>query len=722
MPNLLVAACAVILFCASASSQTPSTAAAGRYAPDALLADPSSDTRKPIRTASEWTERRQQVLAAMQQVMGPLPAASDAPLDMKVLAEERGRNFLRQTIQYTSEVNPRTGKAERVPAYLFVPTDLKPGEKRPALLALHPTSKLGKAEIAGAGKPNRQYGLELAERGYVVICPDYPSFGDYAKDFAASAHPSGTMQGIVNHRRAVDLLVSLPQVDGDRIGAIGHSLGGHNALFIAAFDPRIKAAVTSCGWNLFQHYYNGNLTGWSSDRYMPRIKSVYETSPDKMPFDFHEVIAAIAPRAVLSISPTQDSNFAVEGIRQAMPSIRAVYTLLGAEKAIAVEYPECGHDFPPEMRTRAYTFLDGVLKAPSAKPEPAKMPAEPQSATESDAARWLAAAGKTPELAIAATVEQWEAQRARIREQLWKLLGDLPPRPQPPVVKTIAREDRGDYLLEKFTFDNGAGATVPGYVLLPKGVTGKGPAILYCHWHGGQYDIGKEELFGTNATPVPAGPALARAGYVVVAIDAYGFGERNGRGPGGRAEKGGAAEMTAAKFNLWVGRTLWGMIVRDDLIALDYLCSRPEVDASRVAVTGISMGATRTWWITALDDRPKTGIAVACLTRYQELITTEQLRAHGIYYFVPGMLKHFDAEAVVALSAPRPMLFMTGGKDAGSPADGIGRIEAAVARVYALYGPEAAGRFRNIVYPDLGHVYTAQMWAQTTDWLAEQLK
>ena len=124
-------------------------------------------------------------------------------------------------------------------------------------------------------------------------------------------------------------------------------------------------------------------------------------------------------------------------------------------------------------------------------------------------------------------------------------------------------------------------------------------------------------------------------------------------------------EMSASKFNLWVGRTLWGMMLRDDLMALDYLASRPEVDAQRIGVTGMSMGATRSWWLMALDERIKTGVAIACLTRYENLIKHEMLKAHGIYYFVPGMLNHFDTEAVVALLAPRPALFQNGGADDG---------------------------------------------------------
>ncbi|CAA9398840.1 MAG: electron transport proteins [uncultured Phycisphaerae bacterium] len=357
---------------ALARPDTPTAApapAAGRYAPEALLTYQAADSAAaPVKTPADWPKRRGQIMTAMQQVMGPLPdRCALPPLDVTVLAEEKGDGFVRQTISYVSEVDPKTNRPDRVPAYLYLPTNLKPGERRPAVLALHPTSKLGKDEISGAGKPNREYGLELAKRGYVVLCPDYPSFGDLAGfDFKASPHPSGTMKGVVNHLRGVDLLAGRPEADAGRIAAIGHSLGGHNALFAAAFDERIKAVVTSCGWNVFEDYYEGNLTGWTSDRYMPRIKSEFGLSPARVPFDFHEVLAAIAPRAVLSISPTNDANFAVEGVRKGVTAARGVYALLGAPSALQVEHPDCGHDFPPAMRERAYAFIDAALKGDAA--------------------------------------------------------------------------------------------------------------------------------------------------------------------------------------------------------------------------------------------------------------------------------------------------------------------------------------------------------------------
>lgn len=336
-----------------------------------------------------------------------------------------------------------------------------------------------------------------------------------------------------------------------------------------------------------------------------------------------------------------------------------------------------------------------------------------------DVDRWLAKTKIAPDFKAPKTKAAWQKQRQQIRAELVQLLGDLPPRPKLAKIETVSREDRGDFVVEKFQFDNEAGATVPGYLLLPKKLAAKAPGILYCHWHGGEYAIGKEELFQAKHTPEEPGPALARRGFVVLGIDAYCFGERSGHGPGGPQEKGGDGEMSASKFNLWVGRTLWGMILRDDLMALDYLASRPEVDAARLGVTGISMGATRSWWLMALDERLKTGVAVACLTRYQNLIEHESLKAHGIYYFVPNLLKHFDTETIIALIAPRPVLFMTGDQDAGSPPDGIRRIDEAVRPVYRLYGKDA--EFQNTIYPGLGHVYTAEMWGRTLAWF-ETLK
>ena len=310
----------------------------------------------PIRTAADWDKRREHILANMQLVMGTLPDISrQVPLGVSVTEEVKTAKYVRRKISFVVE------DGDRVPAYLLIPRE-RPS-KLPAVLCLHQTVRIGKGEPVGLGdRENLRYAVHLAERGYVTLVPDYPSFGEYEFDFSRSHFPSGTLKAIWNNMRAIDLLQTLPEVDAARIVCIGHSLGGHNALFTAAFDTRIKAVVSSCGFTSFPKYYGGNLKGWTSPRYMPRIASVYEMKPEKMPFDFTEVVAALAPRAFLASAPLHDDNFEVSGVRDCIAAALPVYELLGAMEKLAAYYPDCGHDFPPAARKVAYEWLDRWLK------------------------------------------------------------------------------------------------------------------------------------------------------------------------------------------------------------------------------------------------------------------------------------------------------------------------------------------------------------------------
>ncbi|MFC1635558.1 dienelactone hydrolase family protein, partial [Planctomycetota bacterium] len=296
------------------------------------------------------------------------------------------------------------------------------------------------------------------------------------------------------------------------------------------------------------------------------------------------------------------------------------------------------------------------------------------------------------------SVQSWEKRKVELRKKLWRLLGDLPELFTPEVV-IQQRESREGYKLERFTFDNGIGDTVYGYALVPSGRKKRRPAILYHHYHGGKYKNGKEEVVtrAFSKLDFATGEALVREGYVVLCIDAYAFGERRFQGPAGEREEGGRTETSLFKMFLWQGKTLWGMMVRDDLLALNYLLSRPEVDPKRIAAMGMSMGSTRTWWAAALDERIKVAVSVACLTRYQNLIAHGQVKQHGIYYYVPNMLKEkIDTESVVGLIAPRPHLTLTGDRDGGSPASGVRIINAYQEHLYKLYGkPE---NFRGLLY------------------------
>jgi pimeloyl-ACP methyl ester carboxylesterase len=172
-------------------------------------------------------------------------------------------------------------------------------------------------------------------------------------------YESGTMKAIWDNVRGLDLLESLPFVKRGRFGAIGHSLGGHNSIYTAVFDERIKVIVSSCGFDSYRDYMNGNIAGWTSDRYMPRLKNY---ARDNYPFDFHEILAALAPRSVFVNAPLGDTNFKWRSVDAVAASARNVFALYGASDRLRIEHPDCGHQFPPAMRESAYQVLDEQLK------------------------------------------------------------------------------------------------------------------------------------------------------------------------------------------------------------------------------------------------------------------------------------------------------------------------------------------------------------------------
>jgi len=307
---------------------------------------------QPVRTADDWRIRRAHIIENMQRAMGEHPERDPSlPLEVEVLAEERGDGWLRRTITFVAE------PGDRVPAHLFIPDE----PTGAGVLCLHQTTEIGKDEPAGlGGKPNLHYARELAEHGLVTLAPDYPGYGDYDADPYWMGYASASMKGIVNHERGVDLLASLDEVEPERIGCIGHSLGGHNTLFVAAFDERIRAAVSSCGFGSFYRYQGGYLKGWSHDGYMPRIATEYHRDPAQMPFDFTEILGAMAPRHVFINAPVADS-FTLESVTDCLEAAHPVYALLDATDRIVAAHPDCGHDFPAEVREEAYSFIGDAL-------------------------------------------------------------------------------------------------------------------------------------------------------------------------------------------------------------------------------------------------------------------------------------------------------------------------------------------------------------------------
>jgi hypothetical protein len=269
-------------------------------------------------------------------------------------------------------------------------------------------------------------------------------------------------------------------------------------------------------------------------------------------------------------------------------------------------------------------------------------------------------------------------------------------------------EERASYVLEKLVLDLNGIEPVPAYFVRPKGREGGAgpwPAVLYNHAHGGDYTIGKDELLDgrDGLQRPPYAEALAQNGYAALCIDAWAFGERQGR-----------SESEVFKHMLWTGRVMWGMMVYDSLRALDYLASRPDVDPSRLGTMGISLGSTMAWWVAALEPRIRVCVDMCCLTDFQALIDSRGLDGHGIYYYVPSLLKHFTTAQINALIAPRAHLSLAGNFDRLTPPAGLDRIDAELRQVYAAEGAAEAWR---LVRYDIGHFETAAMRAEVLRFL-----
>jgi dienelactone hydrolase len=314
----------------------------------------SEGTSRPIRTVADWNERRRQIRSSFELVAGPLPKPEfRVPLDIQIHETKTVDELMRIKLTYQSDPEDRVG------AYLFLPKNAALG-KTPAVLCLHQTFAGGKDEPAGlAGDPRLHYALELARRGYVTLAPDYPSFGEHSYEFGGkSPYASGTMKAIWDNLRAVDVLENRPEVDPDRMSVIGHSLGGHNAIFTALFDERLKAVVSSCG---FCRFHKDDVPSWTGPRYMPRIATVYGNDADRLPFDFPELIAAIAPRAFYASAAEKDSDFDVIGVKETIDAARPIFELLGAADRLHADFPPTEHAFPDEARAKAYDFLEVML-------------------------------------------------------------------------------------------------------------------------------------------------------------------------------------------------------------------------------------------------------------------------------------------------------------------------------------------------------------------------
>ena len=310
------------------------------------------------------------------------------------------------------------------------------------------------------------------------------------------------------------------------------------------------------------------------------------------------------------------------------------------------------------------------------------------------------------------SAREFAAYQEKRRKELWGLLGDLPWQHKPGRAKLVKTEKHDGYTLERLVLDLNGVEPVPALLLIPDKIQKPAPGLLFIHWHGGMYDLGKEQLLiGDKAQPAYA-PVCAEKGLVTLAIDSWCFGERK------HAQVGKVGEEDAFKLMLWRGQVLYGMMMFDEFRALDYLASRPEVDPKRLGAFGMSMGSTKAWWLAALDPRVRLCLDVCCLTEFEDLIKINNLKGHGIYYYVPRLLTKFSTAQINELIVPRPRLSVNGREDDLTPPAGVEKVRDYLLPLYRRYGREADCRIELF---DCPHIELPEMRKLILEWMDAHL-
>ncbi|MCC7497100.1 MAG: dienelactone hydrolase family protein [Bryobacterales bacterium] len=316
-----------------------------------------------ITTAAAWQPKREDIRLRLLDFLGHGPKGSPA-LDPRLGTPIDEGSYTRTHVTY------RDTSGNPIPAWLLVP---KTNGRHRAVLAAQQTDDGAKDSVAGlTGKPYTHYGKELAERGFVVLAPDvitagervYPGAGQYVTAPFDRTNPHWSAMGkmLSDHRRGLDYLQTLPTVDTGRLGVIGHSLGGYNAFFLAAFDQRIRACVVSCGFTPI-----GNSTrpfAWSRESWFvhfPKLRRYLRAGI--VPFDMHEALAMVAPRPLFNYSADADAIFPdADNIAAGGKQVEAVYRLFDIPQDRFVFIMGHGpHEFPEAVRKQSYQWLEKQL-------------------------------------------------------------------------------------------------------------------------------------------------------------------------------------------------------------------------------------------------------------------------------------------------------------------------------------------------------------------------
>lgn len=307
---------------------------------------------------------------------------------------------------------------------------------------------------------------------------------------------------------------------------------------------------------------------------------------------------------------------------------------------------------------------------------------------------------------------------ADFRDRLLQGLGGPWPASCPLNVQPRETLQKDGFRIESLTYDAEPGDAIPALLLIPDGVTRDRPAPGVCVWHqhNGEWHLGKTEPAGLAGNPMHhTGAALAREGYIVLCPDALCFEER--RDPTGRLPAGNFERFEFLRYVV-SGRSMAWKNILDMRRAVDFMVSRPEVNADRLGCYGHSMGSTHAWMVGPWEPRLKCVIGNCCLPTYRAIHREHML--HCFPNYVPGLFAHGDTPDIAALIAPRALHLNLGELDGGSPIDEARRGCEAIANAYAAMHAEK--NFSYFIEAGAGHVLSDEMWQRTRDVFARHLR
>ncbi len=605
-----------------------------------------------LKSPEEWKATQAKTRQRLSRIFGEFPPRT--PLNARIVGKLERESYTIEKIIFESQ--PKYF----VTANLYVPK----GRKFPLPGIIFPC---GHSDEGKGYDPYQMSGSGFALKGYIVLVFDPMGQGERSEYWDPSAKKHLVARGVTQHHyvrqpalladwtltglrlwdgiRAVDYLESRPEVDREKLAAVGCSGGGQMSWYVTAVDERIKVCAVSHPGGSCE---DSNLLGLG------------EEGPFK-----YEVQSLVAPRPIRIIGGSDSGQVPV--YRKSFEDLKLFYAGLKAGmNRCELEVVPGIHSMDQNNREAAYEWLNKWFdKAAEGKPEGVIKPEKPQDLWCTESGNTLESlggeSGQTLNARRVDALYRPEQNSAKLRERINRRIGLAMPAGGP-APKTTAFETvrLADVAVRKLVYESETGIVVPALLLLPDTLKAESPVYVFAS------DQGKPRAGSAFSLPI----LLSQMGSVVLAIDVRGIGE-TGPAPAKPGLSSAAAGRLAREFeaaalqSVGFGQTTFGMRTLDVIRGIDYLQAWNHLGNRKLVIVGEGSGGL--WAVTAAanDSRVHGVVAIGTLPSYRLLTHNRTYEVRG-YFVVPGALRDFDIPDLARLASPKPQIWI-------DPVDALGR-------------------------------------------------